>query len=424
MTLEVAPVPGVLPTRWRNVSLGDLADFINGRAFKPSDWTSSGTPIIRIQNLNGGADFNYYAGEVDPRFRVGRGDLLFSWSGTRGTSFGPHMWRGPEAILNQHIFNLRNLRDVEQGFLFHALKRLTSAVEKRAHGGTGIVHITKGELESFRLGVPPLPEQRRITAILSSVDAAIEATQSVIDQIQVVKNAMMAELLTRGLPGRHTRFKQTEIGEVPEEWEILSLADISAGGLKNGVFKKKTEFGNGAPLVNVVDVYRGVEVDASGLGRVRVSPEERANFGAEVGDVFFVRSSLKLEGIGHCCVVTSSPEPMVFECHIIRIRPDVRRVNSLFLCYQGLSDVCRRQIMSHAKTTTMTTIGQDGLGSVRVAVPSLDEQQLIASSIRSVEDTTTVHAAERDALLHLKNALTGVLLTGELRVCPDEVGLG
>jgi type I restriction enzyme, S subunit len=71
--------------------------------------------------------------------------------------------------------------------------------------------------------IPPLPEQRKIAAILFSVDDAIEATREVIDQLGVVKKAMMAELFTRGVPGRHTRFKQTEIGEVPEEWRTSRI---------------------------------------------------------------------------------------------------------------------------------------------------------------------------------------------------------
>ena len=75
--------------------------------------------------------------------------------------------------------------------------------------------------------LPPLPEQRKIAAILSSVDDAIEKTQAVIDQVQVVKRGLMQELLTRGLPGRHTRFKQTEIGKVPEEWAIVRIIDVA-----------------------------------------------------------------------------------------------------------------------------------------------------------------------------------------------------
>ena len=78
--------------------------------------------------------------------------------------------------------------------------------------------------------VPPLGEQRKIAAILSSVDEAIEATQAVIDQLQVVKKAMMAELLTRGLPGRHTKFKMTEIGEIPEAWEVRPVGEAGSSG--------------------------------------------------------------------------------------------------------------------------------------------------------------------------------------------------
>ena len=85
-------------------------------------------------------------------------------------------------------------------------------------------NLSQEKFLTLGLSTPPLGEQRKIAAILSSVDDVIEATQAVIDQLQVVKKAMMAELLTRGLPGRHTLFKQTEIGEVPEEWRL-------AGGL-------------------------------------------------------------------------------------------------------------------------------------------------------------------------------------------------
>ena len=89
------------------------------------------------------------------------------------------------------------------------------------------------KLESADLGelpipLPPLPEQRKIAAILSSVDDAIEASQAVIDQLQVVKKAMMAELLTKGLPGRHKKFKQTEIGEVPEEWSFGDVGEVAS----------------------------------------------------------------------------------------------------------------------------------------------------------------------------------------------------
>ena len=80
---------GDIPKHWGISQLKYQTNFNNGAAFKPSDWKDSGIPIIRIVNLNGGDEFNYYLGEVDEKYHVVKGDLLFSWSGNIGTSFGP-----------------------------------------------------------------------------------------------------------------------------------------------------------------------------------------------------------------------------------------------------------------------------------------------------------------------------------------------
>jgi len=95
-------------------------------------------------------------------------------------------------------------------------------------GTTSRARLNPQDFLKLRVALPPLQEQRKIAAILSSVDDAIEATRAVIDHLGVVKNAMMAELLARGLPGRHTRFKQTDIGELPEEWATSSYAGLAA----------------------------------------------------------------------------------------------------------------------------------------------------------------------------------------------------
>lgn len=99
-------VLGRHPLGWKLQCFGVLARYLNGYAFKPEDWVETGYPIIRIQNLNGSANFNYYDGPVHPDWLVLPGDLLFAWSGTRDSSFGPTIWRGPQGVLNQHILKL------------------------------------------------------------------------------------------------------------------------------------------------------------------------------------------------------------------------------------------------------------------------------------------------------------------------------
>src|SRR5437870_4748273 len=92
---------------WKRVRIGDTLRLVNGSAFKPTDWSKDGIPIVRIQNLNNPeAAFNRTTRELPEKFKLRGGELLFAWSGTPGTSFGAHIWRGGDAWLNQHIFNV------------------------------------------------------------------------------------------------------------------------------------------------------------------------------------------------------------------------------------------------------------------------------------------------------------------------------
>ncbi len=147
----------------RYQSISETMDLINGRAFKPSEWSTAGTPIIRIQNLNDErAQFNYCSFEVDKRFHVADNDLLISWSGTPGTSFGAFVWRRGPAILNQHIFRaVPKSKSLDVDYLRLAVNSRLSEMIARAQGGVGLKHITKGELESLMLPIPNLAEQRK-----------------------------------------------------------------------------------------------------------------------------------------------------------------------------------------------------------------------------------------------------------------------
>lgn len=143
-------------------TLGDVADFINGYAFKPGEWSENGIPIIRIQNLNGSSEFNHYSGDTSNRWFVEDGDLLFAWSGNRGTSFGPFVWTRGRGLLNQHIFRVIPKPGIERAFLYVALLELTKEVEKKAHGSAGLVHITKSALTKLPIWIPSVDTQRQI----------------------------------------------------------------------------------------------------------------------------------------------------------------------------------------------------------------------------------------------------------------------
>lgn len=160
--------------------IGSLCSLVNGRAFKSSEWQDQGKyPIIRIQNLNSRTKaFNYFSGVVNSRIVVHKGDLLFSWSGSRGTSFGPHIWYGETGLLNQHIFKVNHKENVDRQYFYYALKYLVAEVENTLHGGVGLVHITKTRLERLKIPLPPLAEQKEI---VKKIDALAEKARALRD---------------------------------------------------------------------------------------------------------------------------------------------------------------------------------------------------------------------------------------------------
>ena len=169
---------------WEMVEIGEICRLINGRAFKPQDWekkSQTGLPIIRIQNLNNpSAEFNYYSGKVKDDLIIQNGDLLFSWSGSRGTSFGPHIWNKGKAILNQHIYKVKHSKRFLRFFLFLILKNAVSEVEENLHGGVGLVHITKGNLEKIKIPLPPIEIQQKIVAQIEDEQKIIDANKELI----------------------------------------------------------------------------------------------------------------------------------------------------------------------------------------------------------------------------------------------------
>ena len=174
---------------WPMVALGKVCNLINGRAFKPQDWKgydSGGLPIVRIQNLNTpGIKFNYYTGSVKEQYIINNGQLLFSWSGSRGTSFGAHIWNGGEAILNQHIFKVGFDRSqVTKLYLYYALNKAVTEVEQNLHGGVGLVHITKGNLESIQIPLPSLETQQAIVAEIETEQVGVEVCRELVERFE------------------------------------------------------------------------------------------------------------------------------------------------------------------------------------------------------------------------------------------------
>ena len=182
---------------WEVRTIGEMFGLINGCAFKPEDWKSTGTPIIRIQNLNDpAAEFNYSQAPVPERNRVESGDLLFAWSGTLGSSFGARIWNGPSGVLNQHIYKvLMDEQQITLQFALLVLARVEEDIARRTHGfKASFVHVKKADLVQVELLLPSVPEQQRIATCLISLDALIAAETQKYEALKTHKKGLMQQL--------------------------------------------------------------------------------------------------------------------------------------------------------------------------------------------------------------------------------------
>ncbi len=225
-----------IPVDWQLRTIGSVCKLVNGRGFKPFEWRKDGLPIIRIQNLNGSEEYNYYQGTYDKKLEVEHGQLLFAWSGSRGTSFGPHIWKGTKGLLNYHTWKVVvNEAMIDKSYFLHSLKVLTKKIEDDAHGASALVHTQKWTMEKLEFLSPVTKaEQIKIATALSDADALISSLEKIIDKKRNIKQGAMQQLL-----------------RPKDGWEVKSIEDISIVGRGRVINHKEI----GASIQSLYPVY-------------------------------------------------------------------------------------------------------------------------------------------------------------------------
>ena len=174
------------------VPLGDIADFVNGVAFKPDDWEKSGKRILRIQNLTDSTKpFNRTNRAVAKKYEVSPGDLLVSWSATLGV----FVWEGPDtALVNQHIFRVvPDHGRIDPYYLRHMLSDALVQMEQHLHGAT-MKHVNRGEFLATTIPLPPLAEQKRIAGILDAADALRAKRREALAQLDTLLQSTFLDM--------------------------------------------------------------------------------------------------------------------------------------------------------------------------------------------------------------------------------------
>ena len=298
---------------WPVARLGDIAQFQNGRAFKPSEWSAVGLPIIRIENLTDpSAQFNRFEGLVDERHLVRDGDLLVSWS----ASLDAFIWNRGVGVLNQHIFKVaEDANLLDRSFFFHALRYSMTAIRAQVHGAT-MQHITKPAFKAVTIPLPPLDEQRRIAGRLREqlvlrdpLAGRLSANQSVLDQLQRRLVEQAATIALTAPTDSIGRLADSPPSPSVKSDGVASVIAVTSGCLTSAGW---SEAGLKAARMNPADVGRGT----LGPGEVLVS---RSNTG---------------ELVGRSAVFPGSARPIVATDLIFRLRADRTRLLPEYLAIQ------------------------------------------------------------------------------------------
>jgi len=176
---------------WKEGSFGAAATFLNGRAYSQEELLESGKyRVLRVGNFFSNKSWYYSDLELEENKYCDDGDLLYAWS----ASFGPRIWCGEKVVYHYHIWKVLPFDGVDKKFLFILLDYETEKMKSQSANGLGLMHITKGTIESWECYIPKPDEQQRIAACLTSLDDLITATTQELDTLKTHKKGLMQQL--------------------------------------------------------------------------------------------------------------------------------------------------------------------------------------------------------------------------------------
>ncbi|UHD16483.1 restriction endonuclease subunit S [Thiocapsa bogorovii] len=399
-----------LPPGWKNQRFGEVCDRVKDSCSPVED---GDTPYVGLEHLAQG--FPAFVGrgtESDIKssktaFKIG--DVLFG-------KLRPYLRKGAQAdfdgISSTDILVFRAEDGCISGFLKY-LVHSDEFIEYAKSTTSGVQHPRTSwpSLREFRLSLPPLPEQKKIAHILSTVQRAIEAQERIIQTTTELKKALMHKLFTEGL--RNEPQKQTEIGPVPESWEVVRCEDI-CDTISVGIVVKPSSY----YVKDGVPAFRSQNVRED-----RIQPEPMVYISEEVnngpvkksklsaGDVLIVRTGYP----GTSCVVP--PEFDGSNCiDLIFVRPNKEKLRSHYLSRFFNSDAAKVQVQAGKIGLAQQHFNVGAVKNTQMPLPPTDQQDEIVTHLELIDAKHDLATSKRNALQDLFRTLLHELMTAKTRV--------
>ena len=456
MTTPQTHGTGQVPDGWRWVRLGDVADI--GFSSVDKKTVDGELPVLLCNYTD-----VFYNGRITPgmdfmpatanktecdRWLLKRGDVLFTKDSETVDEIGVPSYITedlPDVLCGYHLGLARPSAGVVDGaFLAKSLassesrkrfsrianvdhhvrflaKSLASSESRKRFSriANGITRfgLTLDATRSLPILLPPLAEQRAIAGVLDSMDEAIERTEAVIAATETLRDSLLHELLTRGVPGWHTEWKDVlGIGTIPADWEVVRLGDVAEVGFSS--VDKKTAVGEvPVRLCNYTDVFYNRRITPSmEFMEATASTKELGKWNLKMGDVLFTKDSETPEEIGIPAFVEANMPDVLCGYHLGLARPRAQLIDGAFLAEALSSPRSAFQFSRIANGVTRFGLTHGATNKIKVPLPPIKEQQTMAGLLDGVDATLVEVKDARDGLRLLKDSTADALLTGRARI--------
>ena len=346
------------------MKLGEICNFINGRAFKPSEWDKKGLPIVRIQNLNDeNAEFNFCSKAIEDKYIIEDNQLLFSWSGTPGTSFGAFFWNRGKAVLNQHIFKVIPKININIEFLRYLLNGNLDIIISKSHGGVGLQHITKRELEEIIVDIPDDKRQEYVAKTLNGITKIINTRKEQLKQFDEIIKSQFVEMFG------NENFERKTLQEITTKITDGSHNPPSGVAENSGYLMLSSQ--------NIINDKINYD-NARFLSKEDFEKENTRTY-LKRGDVL-----LTIVGtVGRTAVITDE-ENITLQRSVAVLKP-LKEIKSEYLVGALKSDEVVKQLNKGTKGVAQKGIYLNDLKKMIISVPPIELQNQFADIVKQID---------------------------------------
>lgn len=289
---------------------------------------------------------------------------------------------------------------------------------KKNKTGSAIPHLNKRLFLGLGFPLPPLPEQQRIVeqieGLFSKLDEVKEKIECLLDSKKVRCNSVLNKAFTGKLTAKWRENNNIKF----ETWEYINFEKIIVEGPQNGMYKPKTSYGSGTKILRIDCFYDGKLEPWEKLKRLEITDEEKHTYLLSVNDIVVNRVN-SMPYLGKSALIRKLPEQCVFESNMMRIKINIRKANPEYVIRYLNSSIGLQELRKNAKqAVNQASINQQDVKMVKIALPSLEEQNEIVKIITSISNKDEAILNKAEAVIEeidlMKKSILAKAFRGEL----------